>query len=38
VGYIRPVQQWNDSKREEFRQRKTFKIKKETKSSVTTEK
>jgi anaerobic ribonucleoside-triphosphate reductase len=28
VGYIRPVQQWNDSKREEFRQRKTFKLSK----------
>jgi len=26
VGYLRPVQQWNEGKREEFRQRKTFKI------------
>ena len=24
VGYIRPVNQWNDGKQEEFRQRKTF--------------
>jgi ribonucleoside-triphosphate reductase len=28
VGYIRPVQQWNDSKREEFKQRKTSKLRK----------
>jgi anaerobic ribonucleoside-triphosphate reductase len=28
VGYIRPVQQWNDSKREEFKQRKEFKFSK----------
>ncbi|MFH1894330.1 MAG: ribonucleoside triphosphate reductase [Patescibacteria group bacterium] len=26
VGYIRPIQQWHASKREEFRQRKEFKI------------
>jgi len=26
VGYYRPVQQWNDGKREEFKQRKTFKL------------
>ena len=26
VGYYRPVQQWNEGKREEFRQRKTFKL------------
>lgn len=26
VGYIRPVQQWHASKREEFRERKEFKI------------
>jgi ribonucleoside-triphosphate reductase len=26
VGYIRPVQQWHNSKKEEFRQRKEFKI------------
>ena len=25
VGYLRPVSQWNRGKREEFRQRKTFK-------------
>lgn len=26
VGYIRPVQQWNDGKVAEFNQRKTFEI------------
>jgi len=26
VGYIRPIQQWHNSKKEEFRQRKEFKI------------
>ena len=26
VGYLRPVQQWNKGKQEEFHQRKTFKI------------
>ena len=26
VGYYRPVQQWNEGKREEFKQRKTFKL------------
>jgi anaerobic ribonucleoside-triphosphate reductase len=26
VGYFRPVQQWNQGKREEFSQRKHFKI------------
>jgi anaerobic ribonucleoside-triphosphate reductase len=25
VGYIRPTKQWNDGKREEFKDRKTFK-------------
>ncbi len=29
VGYYRPVQNWNEGKREEFRQRTTFKIDKE---------
>ncbi|MBU2068525.1 ribonucleoside triphosphate reductase [Patescibacteria group bacterium] len=29
VGYIRPVQQWHIGKREEFKERKVFKIKKE---------
>ncbi len=24
VGYLRPVEQWNDGKREEFRERETF--------------
>jgi ribonucleoside-triphosphate reductase (formate) len=24
VGYIRPVEQWNDSKQEEFKDRKLF--------------
>ncbi|MCX6741209.1 MAG: ribonucleoside triphosphate reductase, partial [Candidatus Parcubacteria bacterium] len=27
VGYLRPVQQWNKGKREEFRQRNLFKVK-----------
>ena len=27
VGYLRPVSQWNIGKREEFRERKTYKIK-----------
>lgn len=26
VGYLRPVKQWNDGKRQEFKERKTFKI------------
>ena len=26
VGYLRPTQQWNDGKQEEFKQRKTFKV------------
>jgi ribonucleoside-triphosphate reductase len=26
VGYLRPVQQWNEGKQEEFRQRKEFKV------------
>ncbi len=26
VGYLRPVQQWNDGKSQEFKERKTFKI------------
>jgi ribonucleoside-triphosphate reductase len=25
VGYIRPVSNWNDSKQQEFKDRKTFK-------------
>jgi anaerobic ribonucleoside-triphosphate reductase len=29
VGYFRPVQQWNNGKREEFSQRKHFNIKAE---------
>jgi len=24
VGYLRPVEQWNDAKEEEFKDRKTF--------------
>jgi ribonucleoside-triphosphate reductase len=28
VGYIRPIQQWNEGKVAEFEQRKNFKIKK----------
>jgi ribonucleoside-triphosphate reductase len=27
VGYLRPVNQWNDAKRAEFRDRKVFKVK-----------
>ena len=27
VGYLRPVNQWNIGKQEEFRQRKTYRIK-----------
>jgi hypothetical protein len=26
VGYLRPVNQWNEGKVEEFKQRKTFRI------------
>ncbi len=26
VGYLRPVEQWNDGKAEEFKERKTFKV------------
>ncbi len=26
VGYLRPIEQWNDGKAEEFKERKTFKI------------
>ncbi len=26
VGYLRPVEQWNDGKQEEFKERKTFKL------------
>ena len=29
VGYLRPVKSWNIGKQEEFRERKTYKIKKE---------
>ena len=28
VGYLRPVQQWNEGKKQEFKQRKEFKIRK----------
>ena len=28
VGYLRPIKQWNEGKKEEFKQRKTFKINK----------
>ena len=30
VGYIRPVEQWNDGKQEEFHDRKLFSIKSQT--------
>jgi ribonucleoside-triphosphate reductase len=26
VGYLRPVQHWNNGKKEEFRERKRFKV------------
>lgn len=26
VGFYRPIQQWNDGKQEEFKERKTFKV------------
>lgn len=26
VGFFRPVQQWNKGKREEYKERKTFKV------------
>lgn len=26
VGYLRPVKQWNDGKKEEFEDRKVFKV------------
>ncbi len=29
VGYLRPVSQWNDGKRSEFQDRKTFEVSKE---------
>lgn len=29
VGYIRPVQQWNDGKQAEFKDRKTFAVEKQ---------
>ena len=29
VGYIRPVEQWNDGKQQEFKDRVLFEIKKE---------
>lgn len=34
VGYIRPVQQWNAGKLEEWKQRKTFKEKKSRKLKI----
>lgn len=27
VGYLRPLQNWNDGKKQEFKDRKTFNIK-----------
>jgi anaerobic ribonucleoside-triphosphate reductase len=27
VGYLRPVQNWNDGKRQEFKDRQTYRIK-----------
>jgi anaerobic ribonucleoside-triphosphate reductase len=34
VGYFRPVNQWNKGKREEFSERKEFKLNKEILASV----
>jgi ribonucleoside-triphosphate reductase len=34
VGYLRPLEQWNESKEEEFKLRKTFKIDKSLKKGV----
>lgn len=31
VGYIRPIEQWNDGKQEEFKDRKLFNSKLQTK-------
>lgn len=31
VGYLRPVQNWNKGKRQEFKERKTYRPKVETK-------
>ncbi len=28
VGYLRPVQNWNDGKRQEFQDRQTFRLEK----------
>lgn len=33
VGYFRPVHQWNAGKREEFKQRKTYRLKNEQKKT-----
>jgi anaerobic ribonucleoside-triphosphate reductase len=33
VGYLRPVQAWNHGKRQEFSERKTFDVSKDTGSS-----
>lgn len=30
VGYIRPINQWNEGKKEEFKDRKEFKVEKST--------
>ncbi len=32
VGYLRPVQNWNDGKRQEFQERKTFRVEEESES------
>ena len=34
VGYIRPIQQWNGGKQEEFRDRKEFVVKQKTKEKI----
>jgi anaerobic ribonucleoside-triphosphate reductase len=30
VGYLRPIQNWNDGKRQEFEDRQTFSVKAQT--------
>ena len=34
VGYIRPVEQWNDGKQEEFKDRKLFTVPRDAKLAV----
>ena len=34
VGYMRPITNWNEGKREEFKERKEFKVEKSLKHKV----